>query len=78
MVISGTYARGGSETANSTVAAMSSALQHLRPHLGAGGSGRLSRIGVSTTPGRMAVKRTSPSTSNPLPWVSAIAPALAA
>src|SRR4051812_6770316 len=78
MVISGTYARGGSETANSTAAAMSSARSICARISGGGGSGRLSRIGVSITPGRIAVKRTSPSTSNPPPWVSAMAPALAA
>jgi hypothetical protein len=35
-------------------------------------------MSVSTTPGRITVNRTSPSVSKPPPWLSLIAPPLAA
>jgi hypothetical protein len=76
MVSSGTCARGGSETTNRHAAATSSG-RSIRARISAlGGSGRLSRIAVSTSPGMIEVKRTPCCSSKAAPrakaWTAAL------
>ena len=76
IVNSGTYARGGSETANRHAAATSSGISIWARISASGTCGRFSRIGVSTTPGATVVKRTPLSSSNAAARASACRPAL--
>src|SRR6201999_2244166 len=57
IVSSGTNARGGRFTANTHAAATSSGISIWSRSSRGGGSGRRSRISVSTTPGRITVER---------------------
>jgi hypothetical protein len=65
-------------TANITAAATSSGCSIFARISASGTCGRFSRIGVSTTPGAMVVKRTRSVSSNAPPRASACRPDLAA
>jgi uncharacterized HhH-GPD family protein len=76
IVSSGTCARGGSETTNWQAAATSSGCSICARISSLGGSGRLSRMAVSTRPGMIEVNRTPCCSSKAAPrakaWTAAL------